>query len=162
MTPSTDVHTAATEASSPRPADPTATRPGPPAVTLCMPASPKTASSWGTRDQVIPSTEVHTVAWPRSVSVNQSIPTATRPGPPAVTLLMAVQQRPSSLRPKIASSWGTRDQVIPSGEVHTTALLDAPWPEMTSPTATRPGPPTVTLFITTPKKSDSPPNTDSS
>ena len=79
-------------------------------------------------------------------------PTATKPGPPAATLTLTV--------PKVAS-WGTRDQVIPSGEVHTAASLVMAesreatfeseispvetWPSR--PTATKPGPPTVTLLI---------------
>ena len=106
---------------------------------------PKTASSWGTRDHVIPSTDVHTAACgstsrPTIGSESASTdPTATRPGPPTVTLLISWFCTP----PNTASSCGSLDQVTPSTEVHTAASVPTarrpPYP-----TATRPGPPTVT------------------
>ena len=74
--PSTEVHTAATAYSSL--VCPTAIRPASVAVTPVISEPPKTALSWGTRVQVIPSTEVQTAAsvmWPLTDS---SCPTATK------------------------------------------------------------------------------------
>ena len=60
-------------------------------MTPVMMLLPKMASSWGTRDQVVPSTEVHTAP---AAGSDQLIPTATRPGPPAVTLVINCQSDP--------------------------------------------------------------------
>ena len=131
LEPSTEVHAAARP-----PCDPTATRPGPPTVTLAMgDPSVNTASSSATRDQSSPSTDVHRAARPRCSS--SSTPTATRPGPPTVTLAM---DDPSV---NTASSCATRDQASPSTDVQTAALSsNTPKPRVDSdPTATIPGPP---------------------
>ena len=83
-------------------------------------------------------------------------PDATRPDLRAVTVRISW----SVYFPNTESSCGTRDHVSPSGEVHTAALpmlpnmYDAP----SRPTATRPGPATITSNISW---SSFPPKTDS-
>ena len=61
---------------------------------------------------------------PHPNRVKDSAPTATRPGPAAVTLNICCAPSP----PKTARSWGTRNQVIPSVEIHTAASKSLPGP----------------------------------
>ncbi len=117
VSPLAEVHTAASE--SPLVMSlPTATRPGPPAVTAYMPwepGPPNTASLWGTRVHEVPFTEVHTAAALTVLPWSQ--PTATTPGPPAVTPFIVWLRYP----PKTASLCGTRVQIVPLADVHTAA-----------------------------------------
>jgi hypothetical protein len=132
VSPSTDVQTAA--ASAPSRSVPTATKPGPPRTTLiiCAPF----ISGPPTRRHATPSRDTQAAARTSSTEV-RSLPTATRR--PSLDATPAIEALANTSAP------GTRVQSSPSVDTQIIA-----WSVPSNPTATKPGPPTVTDVIALP------------